>query len=410
MMSDPENQRRTWLRFVVRLSWVACCIALLTAITLIGSHYLSNRRLMILTKPVNPRDVDPVVGWQRMGSLSVGNWIGTETDIALFFRPVDFLVQGSEIKDARILEILQASSGLKKIYIHNRDLPQGALQEIEARHDPELIHIRTPMLSPEDAACLAKMKSLKYVTIGQFERESRENDWSWLKTLPALETLDVTLWGASPADVVALSHSTAARNISLSGDGVTDENLLAFCDATQLQCLDVEGTGVRLHFGGGKQLPPTLSSLDLRWTTIDDKSMEAVAGLPNLKRISIAGGGLTDTGISTIAQLPAITQLWLDSLPKLTDEDLKPLAQNTSLTEIHVARCGTTPNALVHLNAIPNWTEIRFDDVTFHRAVGAAKPVITSDNAVEILAQQHEAEKMRNNVSNGPLPFPRSPG
>lgn len=408
-MPDTESSRRTWFHFLLRTSWIIGCAVVVAAITLVGSHYLSNRRLMSLTKPSNPNDQDPVLGWKRIGTLSVGNWIGPQTDIALFFRPVDLLVQGSTITDARILEILQASSGLEKIYIHNRELPKGAIEEIAARHNPESLHIRTSKISTTDAACLSRMKNLKNATVWQFERQPRENDWSWLNTLPALETLDVALWGASSADVVALSRSSASRTISLSGEGVTDENLAAFCDSTQLSSLDVEGAGVRLHFGEVKKLPQTLSELELRWTSIDDVSMDAISGLPNLKRISIAGGGLTETGLRTIAQLPAITQLWLDSLPDLTDDALKTLSQNTSLTEIHIVRCGTTPRALVHLNAIPNWTEIRLDDVPFRRPAGAGKPIITTDNAAEILTQQRESEKMRDSVTNGPPLLSRSP-
>ncbi|HEY4261234.1 MAG TPA: hypothetical protein VGM98_13800, partial [Schlesneria sp.] len=314
-------------------------------------------------------------------------------------------VQERETTDVKIIEVFQASSGLQSIAIHNRDLPEGALKVIADRHDPQAFQFRLPVISHEDAACLSRMKSLNFVSFGQFDRQSRENDWSWLKYLPDLETLNVTLWSASQADLLALSQSPAVRNLSLSGDGVTDENLIQFSHASQLQSLDVEGPGVRLHFADGKQLPQSLIELELQWTAIDDQSQAAIAKLPRLRRIAIYGGKITD--VAFVSQLPGLKQLWLDSLEYLTDEGLMSLSQSTSLTEIHVDRCDTTPKALIHLNAIPNWTEIRFDDVTFRRSVGGAKPEITPENAAEILARQREFERMQNDGLNGPIIFPR---
>jgi hypothetical protein len=402
-MPDDENQRRSWLRFFGRLTWVGCCVLMLTLITLIGSQYLSNRRLMKLT---NLSEQNPVITWQRRWSISLERLVGVDTEMALFFRPTEVLVQERDTTDAKIVEVLQASSGLQSITIHNRDLPQGALQVIADRHNPQTFHFRLPVISHEDAACLSRMKRLKFVSFGQFERHSRENDWSWLKHLPALETLNVTLWGASQADVVALSQSPAAHDISLTGDGVTDENLIQFGQATQLQSLDVEGPEVRLHFADGQQLPQSLAELELQWTGIDDQSQAAIAKLPRLRRVSIYGGKITD--VAFVAQLPALQQLWLSSLPNLTDEGLRSLIQSTSLTEIHVDRCGTTPSALIHLNAIPNWTEIRFDGVSFRRQVDGAKLAATPENVAEFIARQRELEKMQNNVFNGPS-VPRLP-
>jgi hypothetical protein len=400
-MPDDENQRRSWLRFIGRLTWVGCCVLMLTAITLIGSQYLSNRRLMIMTKQTNLSEQNPAITWQRRWFISLERLVGVDTEIALFFRPTELLVQERDTTDAKVVEVLQASSGLQSIAIHNRELPQGALQVIADRHDPQTFQFRLPVISHEDATCLARMKSLKFVSFGQFERHSRENDWSWLRHLPALETLNVTLWGASQADVVALSQSPAAHDISLTGDGVTDENLIQFGQATQLQSLDVEGPEVRLHFADGKQLPQSLTELELQWTGIDDQSQAAIAKLPRLRRVSIYGGKITD--VAFVAQLPGLQQLWLSSLPDLTDEGLKSLSQNQSLTEIHVDRCGTTPSALIHLNAIPNWTEIRFEGVNFRRPVGGAKLAITLENVAEIMARQSEFEKMQNGVFNGPF-------
>jgi hypothetical protein len=317
------------------------------------------------------------------------------------------LVQERDTTNAKVVEVLRASSGLQSIAIHNRDLPHGVLKVIADRHDPQTLQFRLPVISHEDAACLSRMKSLKFVSFGQFERHSRENDWSWLKHLPDLETLNVTLWGASQADVVALSQSPAAHNLSLSGDGVTDETLILFCDSPQLQSLDIEGSEVRLHFADGKQLPQSLTELELQWTAIDDQSQAAIAKLPRLQRVSISGGKITD--VAFVAQLPALRQLWLSGLPDLTDEGLKSLSQSQSLTEILLDHCGTTPNALIQLNAVPNWTQIHFEDVIFRRSVGERKTEITPENVEDVIASRRQGQELENQLIHGPFSPPNPP-
>lgn len=406
-MNDPEwNNRRSWGRFFLRLGWVGCCVLLLTTITFLGSRYLSNRRLMLLAKPANPASVDPVLGWKRSIPLSLERLIGVDNDIALLFRPNYLLVQGQDVTDARIVEILEASAGITSLYIHNRDLPEGSMAVIAARHSPETFQFRLPMVDSKQALLLSQMKNLQHVNIGQFERQPRQNDWSWLQQLPALKKLEITLWATSEADVLALAQSPALENASFSGEDLTDRVLDRLCDAPSLHWLDLEGSQFQLHFSDGRKLPAVLESLDLRCPLIDDQSLAAIVGLPQLSRVSIYRGQVTATGLKTLAKLPALRQLWLSDLSQLTDEGLKELAQSRSLQEVLVANCSTTPAALIQLNDIPNWTEIHFDQVTFRRQPGAAKLMLTPENVGEVLEQQRESERLRNEVVNGPSRIP----
>lgn len=406
-MNDPEwNNRRSWGRLILRVGWVGCCVLLLTTITFMGSRYLSNRRLMLLAKPANPANVDPVLGWKRSIPLSLERLIGVDNDIALLFRPNYLLVQGQDVTDARIVEILEASAGITSLFIHNRNLPDGSLPVIAARHLPETFHFRKPVIDSKDAVLLSQMKNLKHVGIGQFERQPRQNDWSWLPHLPALEKLEVTLWGASEADVVALGQCPALQNASFSGDDLTDQTLVRLCDAPALHWLDLEGPQIRLHFGDGRKLPATLEFLDLRSTAINDRSLAVIDALPQLRHVSISYGQLTDTGLKTLARLPALKQLWLSELSGLTEEGLGELAQSRSLQEIHVTNCSVTPTALIHLNEIPNWTEICLDRVTFRRQPGAPKMMLSAEHVVEIWESQREMERQLNQVINGPVRFP----
>ncbi len=392
---------RSLLRAVVLLS----CVALLTAGVFVSSRYLSNRRLMASFQPFGSRGDGIVFGWNGPATDWLERWIGTDAAVAVLCRPESIRVYAPDnvVADATVQLALQSCSGLDQIFIHNRNLPNGCLEAIATRHCVETFHFRLPTILPADAQWLSKMSQLKHVNVGQFVREARHNDWSWLKALPDLEYLEVTLWGACDEDVVALAECPAAKNLSLSGESLSDDAVKRLCDLSALQFLDLYGPQIHLHFANGRKLPPSLEALDLRSEGIDDASLVAIAGLPRIKRISISNCRVTDSGLETLARLPALNQLWLDNLLEVTDNGLKSLTANTSLTEIHVVRCGTTPLGLIQLNDIPNWRELRFDNIEIRREPGAAPPILTPENVVDYLSMQREMQHMQQRVYNGPV-------
>ena len=399
-MTEPRHESRMPItarsvsHWTVRSFAIVVCLLLLVGCVFLMSRYTANLKLMQLAKPSDSRNVDTVFGWTGpvipIRGLDVdwlARWIGKDSAFALLYRPENLLVQGHDksISDATIHSLLRESSGMSRVFIHNRDLPEGCLEAIATRHRVELLDVRLPIIGSQDAQWLSRMKQLKLVHISQFVREPRENDWSWLKNLLGLKSLSVTLWGASDRDVIALAECPASVILSLSGP-MSDAALARLCDLPALQHLSLGDSTFQLHFPPGSKLPTSLESLELNWTAADDESLALISGLPQLKRVSILGGEVSDEGLRVLAKLPMLNQLWLEGLPNVTDVGMEALASSTSLREIHVRSLGTSARGLVHLMNIPAWTDIRFDEVEFHRPdAGTAYPRPTFENAEEYL-------------------------
>ena len=402
---NPRNVTRGLLRAGV----VLLCTALLTAGVFVSSRYLSNRRLMALQKLTNRINVDVAFGWKGPKTDWLERWVGADAAMAALCRPVSLIVSGdpSKVDDATVLTLLRSSSELEEIFIHNRNLTDGCLEAIATRHRPETFHFQLPTIRHSDSQLLSQMTRLKHVNISQFVREPRNNDWSWLKDLPVLESLAVTLWGATNADAAAFAECSATTSLSLSGESLSDDTIIRFCDLPALQFLDLEGPRVRLHFPAGRKLPATLESLDLRSTSIDDVSLATIDGLPRINRISITGGKITDTSLAMLARLPALNQLWLSDL-RLTDNGLKSLIASQSLTEFLIERCGTTSLGMISMNDIPNWRELRYERVQFRREPGSVRPILTPEFVDHYISAQRDAQsQMNRQMSHGPsLPGP----
>ncbi|MBC8113263.1 MAG: hypothetical protein H7062_02715 [Candidatus Saccharimonas sp.] len=387
-----------WLR---RGFVIAICTLLLAGAVYLMSRYTANRRLMKLVKDSGVVSVS----WQGTSIDWLRRMIGDDAEEALLCYPVGLMTTGTaeQTSDESIRRLLGELSGLEEITIHNRDLPPFCLEIIATRHrHVESLTFRLPVISHDDARWLSRMQQLGYVDLGQFVREPRENDWSWLKALSKLEALEVTMWGASDRDVMALAECPASRELSLSGPALSDEALNRLCDLPALEYLSLDGANIRLRFPNGRKLPATLYGLDLNWTAVDDESLATVAELPQLNRVSIMVGSVTDAGMETLARLPALRQLWLYELKQLTDDGLKALTASTSLIEIHVERCGTTSQGLLHLMELPNWIDIRFEGIRFHREPGTASPTVTADTVDEFLSLRRRMQEEQDSVHNGP--------
>ena len=408
-MSEQPREPRAHVTSIDVVRWlrrgfvIAICTVLLAGAVFLMSRYTANRRLMKLVEEFGG---SVSVSWQGRSIDWLRRMIGDEAEEALLCYPVRLTTTADteHMSDESIRRLLVETSGLEQITIHNRDLPPSCLEVIATRHrHVETLIFRLPVISHDDARLLSRLQQLGYVDFGQFVREPRENDWSWLKALAKLKMLEVTMWGASDRDVMALAECSASKELSLSGPALSDEALNRLCDLPALEYLSLDGTNIRLRFPSGRKLPATLYGLDLNWTAVDDESLATIADLAQLNRVSIMGGSVADAGMDTLARLPALRQLWLYELKQLTDDGLKALTASTSLTEIHIERCGTTSRGLLHLLAIPNWKDIQFERVRFHREPGTAPPAVTADTVDEFLSTRRQIQEGQNSVHNGPL-------
>ena len=395
-MTEQRHESRTpitvrsVIRWTVRSFVVAVCLLLLTGGIFLASRYSSNRRLMMLAKPTDPNENGPSIRWsppifplREIDADRLSHWIGNDTSTALLHRPVSLFVQGTaeETPDATILSLLRESSGMTQVFILNRELPKGSLEAIATRLRIETLNVELPVISENDASWLSRMKHLKHIEISQSNLDPHENDWSWLKEVPKLKWLTVVSSGASDRDVIALSECPASLSLSLDGP-MSDAALARLCDHPALNHLCLGKGAFQLHFPIGSKLPVSLESLSLNWTAVDDDSLALISELPKLKHVYIHGGQVSDEGLRMLAELPMLNELLLEGLPNATDAGMETLASSKSLCKLYVRSLGTTARGLVHLMNIPTWTDIRYDEVEFHRQnAGDAYPRPTLEDA-----------------------------
>ena len=394
------------LRWLIRISGVVIGVSVLFIAIFFFSRYISNSRLLELSRAQNTREVNVSIGFRRFPIGGLNRFLSDDTQLRIFSRPVSLLLQVDHpiVPNENLLSILKASSGLEEIWIHNRPLPAGCLEIIASQHNPKIISFRRDVIDARDAALLSRMKTLKHIHLDQFANQSRSNDWSWLPALPNLERLEANLWFATNADVEAIAACPAATLLSLSGPTLSDESLVRLCELPALNHLSLEGQQIRLQFPGKRQFPRSLTSLEISAPNVTDESLQSIAGLPQVNRVWIQGGQITSAGLAILAELPALNQLWLTDLKLIDDEALKRVATSPSLTEIRVSGCATTPQALIYLNDTPNWTTLAIDDVGFQRLPQDPRPNLTSENVVEQIQRQRERIQAQRDVVNGPAP------
>lgn len=410
---SPHEARSFLIHRLRRGLMAAACGFALAGVIFLVSRYASHRHLQTLVKPQRPNQSDLSLQWQRPFSGPaydwIERWIGSAHTEALFCSPVGLTVQESrqefQAPDATVIAVLNECRGLKTVRFHNRDASDRWLEIMVKRHAIEELSLRLPVIDRRAAMWLSRMPRLKRISLGQFERESRHNDWSWLQRLPDLQLLEVSLWGTSDEDVIALAQCSASTELRLSGEQMSDQALDRLCDLPALKNLSVGGSTVRFQFPAGRKLPSTLESLHLDWTDCDDDSLALISGLPQLQLVSIMGGRVTNAGLETIAGLPSLKQLWLHNLDHVTDDGLKALVANTSLQEIVIRQCRFTPQALVHLTAIPNCVTVRFNDVSFDRKPGSPPITLTPETAEEYMASRRRLQENFHDFHEGPSPL-----
>lgn len=243
-MPEPRADRQSdCLRLGVRTLKVVVCAALLVGLTCVGSRYFANRRLMKLAEPHVGNPIDLVIGWRGPSLPPLERWLGDRFVTCLVSRPTNLIVQGQADApvDETVLRVLESSSGLEEVFIHNRNLPEGTLQTLATRHEVATLDFQLSIIRPEDSTWLSKMTTLKVVNFRQTLRPPGPNDWSWLNALPSLGELTVVVGNPHELDLDVLCRCPALKCLIVSDAVVSDDVLQRVRNLPNLQFLEVNG-------------------------------------------------------------------------------------------------------------------------------------------------------------------------
>ena len=122
---EPQEQRTpiNVLRWIVRSFVIVTCVLLLSGAVFLTSRYRANQRLM---KVVEEYDHGVDVDWKGPNIVWLNRAIGDEKAMAILGHPVVLSVGGwgKEVPDQIVRQLLGELTGLERIEILNRVLPE----------------------------------------------------------------------------------------------------------------------------------------------------------------------------------------------------------------------------------------------------------------------------------------------
>ena len=125
----------------------------------------------------------------------------------------------------------------------------------------------------------------------------------------------------SEAAVVALLQAVASewswhdngrvRSVSLVGDAISDDHVLALHDLTELEELQLLGAITDDMLKEVAALPK-LSALDVQFTAITDEGLRYLSRAPTLTLVVVTGTSITDEGLSHLADLRTLKSVFAE--------------------------------------------------------------------------------------------------
>ena len=95
-----------------------------------------------------------------------------------------------------------------------------------------------------------------------------------------------------------------------------------------------------------------LKTLDLRQTILTDAGVDRLAGMDQLEKVLIDGSKLTDAGLTRLAAHLALTELYLNPSPNITDASLEALGKVRSITYLQLTGSNVSDAGLKHLQGL----------------------------------------------------------
>lgn len=191
-------------------------------------------------------------------------------------------------------------------------------------------------------------------------------------------------WNAPPGflsgDLLKLQRFDDIRVFQFHGGDLDDVSLELLCEWRGIVFLDIDKTritdsGVRklvalrwmqgLNLNGTQitgatfsHLPPSLRTVWIANTTVNDESLKHLAKLVALNWLDLANTNIGDTGVANLAGVRALARLELSGT-QVSDEALASLAQNNpSIGILALRRTRITPDGLNHLSKLPKLDEL----------------------------------------------------
>jgi hypothetical protein len=135
--------------------------------------------------------------------------------------------------------------------------------------------------------------------------------------------------------IETISWNKAGRvdSIFLTGDGVTDKDLVQLATLTELWEVNVSRTDVTDEGVAHLSHLPRLAAVGLSWTQVTDRSVESLARIESLSTLVLDHTKITDASVEPIGQMNNLTRLFVTGT-QLTEAGVESL--KSKLPNCHI--------------------------------------------------------------------------
>jgi hypothetical protein len=333
-------------------------------------------------------DLAPLADHPELERLQITGTVDLSDQVFAFLSQTDQLVsinlQGNRITDEGLLR-LPPLSQVHSLHLASTQSTGGVLKRLRGsplqdvsfarltdkgaaglREFPSLVrlNLRGSPIGSAGLQCLAPLRLLESLQLSQC-RNLQDGDFTLLRDLPRLSTLDLQQTAAGDQAIAALRGLNSLRDLKIGSDALSDHGLKMIGDLVSLRTL----------------------TLGQESTRITDAGFADFWRLVNLEQLSIAGPAVSGQGFGPLAELPQLRRLYLNhrrwhgaaaqhlaDMPKLTelsigdrsaggpngftDQSLLELAESRSLKKLTLYRQGTSVSeeAVMQLRTLkPEW-------------------------------------------------------
>jgi hypothetical protein len=230
-------------------------------------------------------------------------------------------VRSIRVQDDAAVEKIALFPSVRNVYLYRPRITDAGVAHLKNLPELRLVHLNQCSVSDAGCAFLKQLKKLK--EFGCYGTPIGQAGLSFI---------------AKPDQITKLN---------LRGSAITDEELIAVLQKFIL-----------------------LTSLELSETGITDKSVPAIARLPDLVDVNFWLTKITDSGVAQLVDKP-LKRLNLDNIPTITNASIESAAKIKTLEFLHLGKTGITDAGLEPLKSLPNLTELHISHTAVTPAAAA---------------------------------------
>jgi Leucine-rich repeat (LRR) protein len=259
-------------------------------------------------------------------------------------------LQSADVTDAGI-EVLRNMPDLEELSLYRTKVTNAGLAKLTGLRNLRSLDLRYSRVTGAGVRDLAA--SLPKTEIFMLESSNREV--RRMKDAAAVANDGepaIAEWLKSIGGKVQMTdgHVTA---VSLNATSIIDRELAILTGLPQLKELSLQHTEVSTIGLAHLKSVRSLERLDLGHTLLGDNALPIVAALPNLRALHMPSTLVEGKDLGALAALTNLRELDLDSVP-LADQAVPELAKLTGLEALIVRHTDITDPGMVHIAALRN--------------------------------------------------------